>query len=111
MERKNVFLAALWMVGITLALFFLPLINGLIGGAIGGYKAGTWRRALVAALIPAVVVAIALWVLLIAFELPIVGFVAGATAGIVIFVADLGILVGALAGGAYAESRRHAVHA
>ena len=110
MERKNVVVAALWMVGITIALFFLPLVNGLIGGAVGGYKAGGWKRGLVAAVIPAAVVTAALWVVLIAFELPVVGFIAGAAAGVLILFADIGIFVGALIGGAIAQNRRHALH-
>ncbi len=109
MQKSNVFTAALWMVGITVALFFLPLINGLIGGAVGGYKAGDWKRALAAAVIPAAVVTAALWLILIALGLPVIGFVAGATAGVLILLADVGIFVGALAGGLVAQNRRHAI--
>ncbi len=109
MQKSNVFTAALWMVGITVGLFFLPLINGLIGGAVGGYKAGDWKRALAAAVIPAAVVTAALWLILIALGLPVIGFVAGATAGVLILLADVGIFVGALAGGLVAQNRRHAI--
>lgn len=109
MQKSNILAAALWMVGITIALFFLPLINGLIGGAVGGYKAGDWKRALAAAVIPAAVVAAALWLILIALGLPVIGFAAGATAGVLILLADLGIFVGALAGGLVAQHRRHAL--
>lgn len=107
MQRTNVIFAALWMVGITIALFFLPLINGLVGGAVGGYKAGTWQRALAAAVIPAAVAGAALWLVLIALELPVIGFLAGATAGMLILVADVGIFVGAFVGGLLAQNRRH----
>ena len=110
MERTNVFLAAVWMVVISLLLFFVPLVNGLIGGAIGGYKAGSIKRGLVAAIIPAVVVAIGLWLVLIAFELPVVGFVAGTAVGFLILLADVGLFIGAAIGGAYAQNRRQPVH-
>ena len=110
MERTNVFVAALWMVGITIALFFLPLVNGLIGGLVGGYKAGNWKRALLAAVIPALAIGIILWLLLIAFDVPVLGMLAGATAGVLIVAADLGVFVGALIGGAYAQSRRQPAH-
>src|SRR5690606_22057250 len=43
-ERKSIWVASVWMVVISLVLFFLPLINGLLGGAAGGYLAGTWKR-------------------------------------------------------------------
>jgi hypothetical protein len=110
-ERSNVFVAALWMVVISIALFFLPLINGLIGGAVGGYKAGDWKRALVAAVIPAAIVTAGLWLLLIAFDAPVLGFVAGTAAGILILLADVGIFVGALVGGLLSQNRRYPLHA
>jgi hypothetical protein len=104
--RANVFIAALWMVAITLALFFVPLVNGLIGGVVGGYKAGTPKRGVIAAIIPAAVVGVALWLLLTAFALPVLGLVAGAALGMVILLADVGLLIGALIGGAYAARER-----
>lgn len=107
MQRKNIFVSALWMVIVTLALFFLPLINGLIGGAVGGYKAGGVKRALLAALVPAAVVALGLWLLLVAFEAPLLGLVAGTAAGILILLADLGIFVGAIIGGALSPKASH----
>lgn len=110
MEHKNVFAAALWMVVITIALFFLPLVNGLIGGAVGGYQAGDWKRALVAAVIPAAIVTAALWLVLIAFGAPVLGLFAGATAGVLILLADVGIFVGALIGGLAAQRQRPALH-
>lgn len=44
--ETSLLVCALWMVGISLLLFFLPAINGLIGGAVGGYKAGSAMRGL-----------------------------------------------------------------
>lgn len=106
MQKTNVFVAAAWMVGITIALFFAPLINGLVGGAVGGYKAGTWQRALGAAVIPAAVVAVLLWLVMLGFDRPMLGAMAGVTAGVVILLVDVGMFVGALIGGVYAEHRR-----
>lgn len=97
--------ASLWMVVITLALFFLPLVNGLIGGAVGGYKAGDWKRALAAAILPAVVAAIGIWLIIGLFGAPVLGFVAGATVAVVVLLADVGIIVGALLGGIAARAR------
>lgn len=104
MERKNIIIASLWMVGISLALFFLPLINGLVGGAVGGYKAGTWKRGLVASLLPAAVLAVLLWGVLAWFEAPVVGFVTGAAVGILVLLADVGLVIGAAVGGYLAQS-------
>lgn len=94
---------SLWMIGIALVLFFLPLVNGLIGGLVGGYKVGTPGRALSAAILPAVVVAGGLWLLLALFDAPILGFAAGTAAGVLIVLADLGLVVGALIGGVLAR--------
>lgn len=104
---SSVVSASVWMVIITVALFFLPVINGLIGGFVGGYKVGSPGRAIGAAVLPALIASGGLWLLLIAFDLPVVGFVAGITAGILILLADLGIFVGALIGGAMSNKRLH----
>ena len=99
-ERSNVVAGALWMVGVSLVLFFLPLVNGLIGGIVGGYKVGTFKRAMAAALLPAVVVGVGLWLLLAIFHLPVVGMVAGAAVGTWIVLADVGLFIGAGIGAA-----------
>lgn len=87
------------MIAISLALFFLPAINGLVAGAVGGYKVGGVRRALLAALIPAAVLAVIVWFVFIAFDLALLGAFAGVAVGVVVAVADLGLFVGAAAGG------------
>jgi hypothetical protein len=95
-----------WMVGITVALFFLPLLNGLIGGMVGGYKVGTVRRALTAAFLPAIVVSVGLFLILALFKMPGIGALAGATLGLVVLLADVGIFLGAAIGGHLAR-RKH----
>ena len=104
-RRENVVVGSLWMVGLSLLLFWIPLVNGLIGGFVGGYKVGTIGRALAAAVLPAVVVALALWLLLAAFDLGGWGLLAGVGVGALIVFADLGIFIGAALGGAWAESK------
>ncbi len=110
-SRDNLVVGSLWMVGLTLLLFWLPLVNGLVGGLVGGYRVGTVGRALSAAILPAVVVAIGLWLLLAAFDFGVLGFLAGlGVAGLIVF-SEIGIFLGAAIGGAWAQSkaRRHAV--
>jgi hypothetical protein len=110
--RASVVTGAALMVVITLVLFFLPLINGLIGGLVGGYKVGGVARALVAAVLPAIVVALGMWLLLAAFELPVIGLAAGLAAGALVLLADVGLFLGAAIGGAIATAQhprvRHA---
>jgi hypothetical protein len=104
-ERSSIPAASAWMVVISIALFFVPVLNGLIGGLVGGYKAGGVRRALIAAILPAVVLAIAMWVILALLSAPIIGFFAGAALGLIVLFADLGLFIGAAIGGAMSSRR------
>ncbi len=105
--RSNIVEGSLWMIGLTLALFFLPAVNGLIGGLIGGYRVGHFGRALLAAILPSIVVAIGLVLIFALFNAPVWGLFAGATGALIVFLADLGIFVGAAIGGALGQSRAH----
>lgn len=60
-RRSSIISGSLWMIAISVVLFFVPLINGLVGGFVGGYKVGGAGRALVAAILPAAVVAVVLF--------------------------------------------------
>lgn len=109
-RASSVVVASIWMVVVTLLLFFLPGVNGLIGGAIGGYKAGSAGRGLAAAVLPAIVAALALWALMAAFSLPVIGLLAGLATGVVVLLADVGMFIGAAVGGALSD-HGHAQHA
>lgn len=100
-DSTNLVLGSLWMVGLTLALFFLPLVNGLIGGFVGGYKVGSVGRALLAAILPAIFAAMGLWILFAMLDAAGWGLLAGLTLGVIIALADAGIFVGAALGGAW----------
>jgi hypothetical protein len=105
-RRSSIVIGSIWMVFLSLALFFVPLLNGLIAGAVGGYKVGGVGRALVAAILPAVVVGTGLWIAFAFFEAPVWGFLAGAAVGIIILLADLGLFIGAVVGGALGSRQR-----
>lgn len=106
-DRSSVVASSLWMVGISLVLFFLPAFNGVIGGIVGGYKAGTPRRALSAAVLPAIAVLFGVWGLMAAFDHAVIGFISGVAAGIWAVFSSIGLFIGALIGGAIAPSRAH----
>lgn len=105
-DRTNVVVGSLWMIGLTLVLFFLPLVNGLIGGFVGGYKVGSVGRALAAAVLPAIVAAFGLWALFAMMDAAGWGLLAGLTLGVIIALADMGIFLGAALGGAWRSWRR-----
>ena len=88
------------MVFLSIALFFIPLLNGLIAGLVGGYKVGGVARALVAAILPGVAAAGGLWIVFALFDAPVWGFVAGAAVGFLILLSDIGLFIGAAIGGA-----------
>lgn len=105
-QNTNIAVGALWMIGVTLALFFLPILNGLIGGLIGGYKVGSLKRALAAAVLPALVAAVGLWVIFAVLGAPIFGVLAGAGVAVMIGLSEIGIFLGAAIGGYAAERPR-----
>lgn len=99
-QRSSIVAGSVWMIAVTLALFFLPLINGIVGGLVGGYKVGGAGRALLAAILPAVIVAVGLWLIFALAEAPVWGVLAGLTAAALVALADVGIFIGAAIGGA-----------
>jgi hypothetical protein len=101
-KRGSILAGTIWMLLISLLLFWLPLLGPLIGGIVGGKRAGGVGAALLAALLPALVLLILVVVLGTVVGLPFIGVIAGA--GVFLFVlADVGpLLIGALIGGVLA---------
>lgn len=104
-NKKNLVVGSLWMVALTMALFFLPALNGLIAGCVGGYMVGSMKRAMMAAVLPACVAAIGLWILLATLDFPVVGFFVGAAMGVHIILSEIGLFLGAAIGGTVAQTR------
>lgn len=101
----------LWMVGLTVGLFFVPLVNGVVGGLVGGYRVGDRKAALGAAVLPAVVVALGMLMILALFRAPVIGVPAGGAVGTLTVLSVVGLFIGAAVGGSIAQSgagRRHA---
>lgn len=104
-KDSSILVSSLWMIGISMLLFFLPALNGLIGGAVGGYKAGSAGRGLTAAVLPSIVVGLLLWGLFALFDAPVIGFLGGLAVGLWALFSSIGLLIGAVAGGAIAPPR------
>lgn len=94
------------MLGLSLLLFWLPILGPLIAGFVGGRLAGSVSRALLLALVPAVAVGVLIVAVLGAFDLPVLGAVAGVGVAVVVLFQDLPLLAGAAAGGTSAEADR-----
>jgi len=99
-ERGSIVGASLWMLVISLLLFWLPFVGPLLGGVVGGRKAGGVGRGILAALVPAFVVGALLLVLATALtSMPLIGAIAAA-GGFVLVAAQVGpMLLGAILGG------------
>ena len=93
------------LAGISLVLFFVPMVNGLIGGFVGGYRVGTPKRALLAALLPSVALAIGLWALFAVLGSPVLGFFSGAAVLITVVLSCASLFIGAAIGGFVGRGR------
>ena len=107
-QHAGIVMGAIWMVVLSLALFFIPGVNGLIAGLVGGYLVGSLGRAMAAAVLPALIVAGGLWVLLAAIGMPILGFFAGAALTVLIVLAELGLFLGSALGAIAHQVMHHA---
>ena len=92
-----------WIVLISILLFWLPIVGPFIAGLIGGKKSGGIGNALAAVFVPAIVIAVLLFALATSLTgLPLIGAVAGAGA-LILIGANIGpLLLGAIIGGASA---------
>jgi hypothetical protein len=102
---SSILASSLWMILISLLLFFLPAINGLIGGWVGGYKAGSVGRGMGAAVLPSIVVGAVLWIALASYGRPLLGFFGGLAVGLWALISSVGLLIGAAIGGVMAPDR------
>lgn len=96
-------MGGVWMLLLSVLLSWLPILGPLIAGFVGGRMIGEEKRALAVALLPAILLAVVLWIILAAFDLPVLGAVAGFGALVVIAVQEIPLLVGAWFGGGAAN--------
>ncbi len=108
LQRRGIGPAMGWMLGLSIALFWLPGIGGLIAGFVGGRKAGAVWPAVVAVFLPGVVLFLVSAVVgtLIGW-IPLLGQLWGMIAGIgawaLSFMNVIPLLIGAVVGGATAQ--------
>ena len=99
--RGSVLVAMLWMIVLSILLFWLPGIGPAIAGFVGGRKAGGVGPAVLAVLLPAIVFGGLLFAFATALTgIPVLGALAG-IGGVAIALAHVGpLLLGAIIGGA-----------
>ena len=101
--KGDVAAGALWMLVLSLLLFWLPFFGPLIAGFVGGKKSGGVGPAITAVFLPAVVLGIVFFILGTATGIPLLGVVTGGAVFLVVAAAAVGpLLIGAILGGAMA---------
>ncbi len=99
-NEGSILAAIIWMVVLSVLLFWLPILGPLIAGFVGGQKAGGVAAGIVAVILPAVILGGLSFVFATAFSgIPIIGMLAGA--GTLVFaLSGIGpLLLGAIIGG------------
>lgn len=95
--------AMLWMVGLSILLFWIPVAGPVFAGFVGGLKAGGGGPAVVAAVLPAILVAALVFLLGSVVALPLFGALVGIGTLPVILLQGLLLVAGAALGGSLAE--------
>jgi hypothetical protein len=99
-EKGGLAAAMVWMLVLSLLLFWLPVLGMFIAGLVGGRKAGSVGTAIAAALLPAMVVAVVMFFMATALTgMPVLGAIAGFGAGVFVVANVVPLLVGAVVGG------------
>lgn len=105
-KQSSLFAAMLWMIVISLLLFWLPLLGPFIGGLVGGKKAGSVKRGLAACFLPALIFAVFVAIVMAIGGLPLSGLVLGGiiggTTALTILFEAFSLVCGAIVGGALA---------
>jgi hypothetical protein len=94
-----------WMGGLSLLLFWVPLVGGLIAGLVGGWKAGSVGRAFLAVFLPAVLLFAMTFAGVTYLSDAFWGFLAGLGASAISLFNIGPLLLGAFGGGLAAELR------
>lgn len=99
-SNGSVVAGTLWMILVSILLFWLPTFGPLIAGIVGGKKAGGVGAGIMAALLPSIIVAVLLFTFSTALTtMPIVGAVAGMGIFMLMAIQIGPLLLGAIIGG------------
>ncbi len=109
-RRGSIASAMTWMLGLSIALFWIPFLGGLIAGFVGGRKAGAVWPAVIAVFLPGVILfLLTVFIGLLIGWIPILGELWAGIAGLgqwmLSFMNVIPLLVGAVIGGWTAPRR------
>ncbi len=92
--------AAIWMLVLSVLLFWLPILGMFIAGLVGGRKAGSLGTALLAAFLPAILAAGSMALLATALTgMPLLGAIAAFGTGALVTANVVPLVAGAVVGG------------
>ncbi|RJS92726.1 hypothetical protein [Salinisphaera sp. Q1T1-3] len=101
MPKGSLTMAIIWMVVISLVLFWLPVAGPLLAGFVGGRTAGSVGRGLLAAILPSLILCLILLGAGTALTgMPIIGAIASISVFLVLVIQLFPLILGALIGGA-----------
>ncbi len=106
MNKGSVFSGMMWMIFLSVLLFWLPLLGPLLAGIVGGKKSGGVLRALAACVLPIVILSAVVWLSFAVVGLPFHGLVIAGLVGTslvpYLLFHNFALVCGALVGGALA---------
>ena len=104
-EQGKILGPSIWMIVVSLLLFWLPGFGPLIAGYVGGRMAGNVSAAFSAALLPMVVAGLGVFIAVTLIGLPFIGVIAGTALVIYIIAHEIALIAGAVIGGLLASAK------
>lgn len=98
-ENGSIIVGFLYMLIISILLFWVPLLGPLIAGIVGGSKAGGVGKGIVAAILPSLILAGAIFFLFSSIGIPVVGTILGGATTLIAVGDSIILVIGAIIGG------------
>lgn len=98
-RQGSILAAILWMGGVSLLLFWIPVLGPLIAGYVGGNKAGSALSGFIAAALPALLLGGIFLAVGVSQNLSVIGALLGGAATLFVLLHSTALVVGALIGG------------
>lgn len=97
-KKGSITSAFLWMLLISIVLFWLPILGTIIAGFVGGRKAGSVGRAIIAALIPTIIMSLLVSTVLASIIGGIFAAIIGGGVAMIMLIYSITLIAGAILG-------------